>query len=91
MEKLPAIFKLLSLPLSIQLSGPIRGPFPSRSVEDLLTKAQRFRGCFDVLIDVDVLESAFHAHAERGFQLNAFTFTLAAHVGQALRLAWIDR
>src|SRR5260370_33661003 len=86
-----AVLKPSRSSLSIQLSGPIRGPFPGRGVEDVLTKAQRFRGRFDVLIDLDVLERAFHAQSERCFQLNALTFALAAHVGQALRLAGIDR
>src|SRR2546425_10278317 len=55
-----AVLKPSRPSLSIQLSGPIRGPFPGGGVEDLLPKAQRFRRRFDVLIDVDVLESAFH-------------------------------
>src|SRR2546427_8870359 len=86
-----AVLKPSRPTLSIQLSGPICSPFSGGGVEDLLPKAQRFRRRFDILIDVDVLEGAFHAHPERGFQLNAFAFALAAHVGQALRLARIDR
>src|SRR5207302_2088616 len=50
----------------------------------------RFGSRFDVFVDVDVLKSALDVHAQWRLQLNAFAFTLAAHVGQALRFAWIN-
>src|ERR1043166_6534399 len=75
-----AIFKPWPGILSIQLSGPISGPFPGSRVENLLPKPQRLRGCLNVLVDVDVFERKLNAHAQRRFQLNAFALALRTHI-----------
>src|SRR5437899_10024215 len=73
-----------------ELSGPIGRPLSGRGIENMFSQPQRFGSRFDVFVDVDVFKSALDVHAQWRLQLNAFAFTLAAHVGQALRFAWIN-
>src|SRR5437660_12666040 len=60
-------------------------------VEDALAETERLRGRFDEFIGADIFDGALESHLERRFELNAFAFALAPHVGEMFRLAGIHR
>src|SRR5262249_19340559 len=74
-----------------QLRGSCGSAFPRSRVQNALAQAKRFWRRFHVLVRIDVFDRALEGHPQWHFELNPFTFALAAHVGQVLFPARIDR